>query len=264
MPEELIFEMDYKGEKHGVKFNLESASEQDVAHAISHILPFVNEQAFHFSGINKKPVEEFVHSISAPTASDALKNTPSSSIRAALDEAVKENPLLFPAAQSYFYFLLLRKYSLPPFPMQEMFQGNLHSEKTHPVAKVALLAKFKSWIAIKKMGIVPGVQDYEVSATLCAINETLVKKAFDFSQLDLTALDTHAKKLAAGKRKSFQNVGEAISTLPEKGRKPTENAYLLFAVLRELNVSHYSQREMLMKAHPDVKIPKPRGRVAKG
>jgi len=262
MPEELVFELDYKGEKHGVRFNLESASEQDVARAISHILPFVNEQAFHFSGINKKPVEDFVNSLSAPTASEALKNTPS--IRAALDEAVKENPLLFPAAQSYFYFLLLKKYSLPPFPMQEMFQGKLHMETTHPVARVALLAKFKSWIAIKKMGIVPGVQDYEVSATLCAINETLVKKAFDFSKIDLVALDTHAKKLAAGKRKSFQNVSEAVASLPEKGRKPIENAYLLFAVLREMNVSHYSQREMLMKAHPDVKIPKPRGRVAKG
>lgn len=264
MPEELVFEMDYKGEKHGVRFNLESASEQDVAHAISHVLPFVNEQAFHFSGIKKKPVEDFVHSLSAPNASEALKNTPASAIRAAIDSAVGEKPELFPAAESYFYFVLFKKYSLHALVAQEFFQGKLHMETTHPVARVALLAKFKSWIAIKKMGIVPGVQDYEVSATLCAINETLVKKAFDFSQLDLVALDTHAKKLVAGKRKSYQNVGEAIATLPEKGRKHIENAYLLFAVLREMNVSHYSQREMLMKAHPDVKIPKPRGRVAKG
>lgn len=264
MPEELIFEMDYKGETHGIKFNLESASEQDVAHAISHVLPLVNAQAFHFSGINTKAIDEFASSLSVPTASEALKGTSASAIRAALESAAKENPLLFPAAESYFYSALLGKYALPSLPSQEMFQGKLHMEKTHPKGKVALLAKFKSWIAIKKMGIVPGVQDYEVSAALCAINETLVKKAFDFAQIDLVALGTHAKKLASGKRKSYQNVGEVLSMLPEKGKKDIENAYLLFAVLRELKVSPYAQREMLMKAHPDVKIPKPRGRVAKG
>ncbi|MEM4272495.1 MAG: DUF2666 family protein, partial [Candidatus Bilamarchaeaceae archaeon] len=207
MPEELIFEMDYKGERRGVRFNLESASEEDVAHAISRILPFVNEQAFRFSGIDRKPIEEFVNSLSAPTASEALKSTPISVMRAALDSAVRGNPLLFPAAEAYFYFLLLKKYSLSQFPSEEMFRGKPSMDAVQPRARIALIAKFGNWVAIKKMSIVPGVQDYEVSAILCAISETLARKAFDFARLDLAALESHAKRLAGERRKSPQNVG---------------------------------------------------------
>lgn len=263
MPEELKFEMDYKGDKHGLHYNLESASEQDVAHAISAVSQLVNEKGFLYSGIAMVRIDEFVDGISTSNPSEALKSISSSTLRSIFKESVGELAKLVPAAEAYFFHKFFQKFSTPMLTEPEMFSGKLKVEKTHPKDKIALLAKYKSWVAIKKMSIDPKVQDYEVSGTLCAINETLVKKAFEFSQIDLTALDTEAKKLTNGKRKSYSTIGELIESLPDKKWNKLENAYLLHSILRELKVRPYAHRLMLSKQYKDIKVPKPRGRMPK-
>ncbi len=263
MPEELIFEMDYKGDRHGFQYNLESASEQDVAHAAAQVSILVNEKAFLYSGIGHLPIDEFIKGISASSASEALKGISTPALRLAFKESVGELQKLTPAAESYFFFALFKKYSTPVLMEPEMFSGKLHMEKTHPKDRIALLARYKSWVAIKKMSIDPAVKDYEASGTLCAINETLVKKAFDFAQIDCAALDTEAKKLTKQKRKSYPAIAEAIASLPERKWNKLENAYLLHAVLREFKVRPYANREMLSKQYKDIKPPKPRGRMPK-
>jgi hypothetical protein len=263
MGEELKFEMDYKGEKHGFCYRLDSASEQDVAHAASSALEISNSKGFEYAGFNAAMISKFVSALSAPSASEALSSASASEIRSLLRGSCGELAKLTPAAEAYFFYKLFSKYSLPCLPAKEMFRGSVPMEKTHPSAKIALLAKYKSWVAIKKMSIVTGVEDYEVSGALCAINETLVKKAFDFSQIDLTAIETEAKKLTKGKRKSYSTIAEAISNLPEKGKSDIENAYLLFSILGEFKVRPYAHREMLSKQYPDIKTPKPRGRMPK-
>ena len=261
MPEELKFEMDYKGEKHGFHYNLESASEQDVAHAASEVSRITNEKGFAFSGINTSILDKFVESISDPSAPSALKSISTSTLRSVFKEAAGDKEKLAPASEAYFFHKLFQKYSTPALAQPEMFQGKMPMEKTHPKGRIALLAKYKSWVAIKKMSLVPGVQDYEVSGTLCAINETLVKKAFDFAQIDIPALDSEAKKLAKGKRKSYPAIGEALESLPSKPK--LESSYLLHALLGEFKVRPYAHREMLSKQYPDIKVPKPRGRMPK-
>jgi len=263
MPEELKFEMDYKGDKHGINYNLDSAAEQDVAHAASVVSEYTNQKGFSYSGIKMELVEEFVNGISATDVSSALKGISTGALRAMLKESVGELDKLTPAAESYFFYLLFKKYGVPVVAEPGMFSGKLHSEKTHPKGKIALLAKYKSWVAIKKMSIDSAVKDYEVSGVLCAINETLIKKAFDFAQIDTEALDTEAKKLTKGKRKSYATIGEAITHLPDKKWNKLENAYLMHAVLREFKVLPFANRLMLSKQYPDIKPPKPRGRMPK-
>lgn len=255
--------MDYKGEKHGLCYRLDSASEQDVAHAASSALEISNAKGFEFAGFNAEKIDNFVSALSAKTASEALSSTPTSEIRAAFKDSCGELEKLTPAAEAYFFCKLFSKHSLPCLPAKEMFRGKVPVEKTHPEGRIALLAKYKSWVAIKKMSISQGVQDYEVSGTLCAISETLVKKAFDFSQIDLAAIETGAKKLTKGKRKSYPAIAEAISSLPEKGKSDIENAYLLFSILGQFKVRPYAHREMLSRQYPDIKTPKPRGRMPK-
>jgi hypothetical protein len=263
MPEELKFEIDYKGEKHGFHYNLESAAEQDVAHACAEVFRVTDRLGFAFSGINPAPVDKFVDSLPGSSAPSALKSLSASALRSALSESAGEKEKLTPASEAYFFSRLLQKFSLDALARPEMFPGKVKAEKTHPEGRVALLAKYKSWVAIKKMAIAPGVQGYEVSGTICAINETLVKKAFDFAQIDLPALDSEAKKLAGGKRKSYPAIGEAMESLPDRGKSRLENAYLLHALLREFGVRPYAHREMLSKQYPDIKVPKPRGRMPK-
>jgi hypothetical protein len=263
MGEELKFEMDYAGEKHGMHFLLDSASEKDVAHAAATALALANGKGFSYAGFDTGAIDKFVSSLPQDSASDALASLSASSLRAALKGACGEKGKLIPAAESYFFCKLFSKHSLPCIPLPGMFGKGPKMEKTHPSGRIALLAKYKSWVAIKKMSIVSGVQDYEVSGILCAISETLCKKAFDFAQIDLPALDSEAKKLAGGKRKSYSAIAEAISSLPEKEKSEAENAYLLFAALREFKVRPYAHREMLSKQYPDIKTPKPRGRMPK-
>ena len=263
MPEELKFEMDYKGDRHGIHYNLESASEQDVAHAASRASVLVNEKGFHYCGINLKLIDEFVKGITEPSVSVALRNVSTSALRSLFKESAGELLKLTPAAESYFFFILFKKYGVSVLAEPEMFSGKLHRETTHPKDRIVLLAKYKSWVAIKKMSINSSVEDYEVSGTLCAINETLVKKSFDFAQIDCIALDTEAKKLSMGKRKSYSTIGEAISSLPDKKWNRLENAYLMHALLREFKVLPFANRLMLSKQYKDIKPPKPRGRMAK-
>ncbi|MCP4647430.1 MAG: DUF2666 domain-containing protein [bacterium] len=263
MPEELKFEMDYKGDRHGLHYNLESASEQDVAHAAAAISQLANEKGFLYTGIAMMRIDEFVDGISASTPSEALKSISSSVLRSAFKESVGELDKLVPAAEAYFFHKLFQKFSVPVLAEPEMFSGKLKMDKTHPKDKIALLAKYKSWVAIKKMSLDSGVQDYEVSGTLCAINETLVKKAFDFAQIDIIALDTEAAKLTKGKRKSYSTIGEVLESIPDKNQNKLEKAYLLHAILRELKVRPYAHRLMLSKQYKDIKVPKPRGRMPK-
>jgi hypothetical protein len=263
MGEELKFEMDYSGEKHGMHFLLDSASEQDVAHAAASALEIANARGFAHAGFGLSAVDAFVSALPQASASEALSSLSASSLRSALKAACGEKAKLTPAAESYFFHKLFSKYSLPCLPLPGMFGKGAKMEKTHPSGRVALLAKYKSWVAIKKMSIIPGVQGYEVSGILCAISETLHKKAFDFAQIDLPALDSEAKKLAGGKRKSYPAIAEAISSLPEKGKGDAENAYLLNSMLAQFKVRPYAHREMLSKQYPDIKVPKPRGRMPK-
>jgi len=263
MPEELKFEMDYKGDKHGLHYNLESAAEQDVAHAAAAISQLTNEKGFLYTGIAMMRIDEFVDGISASNPAEALKSISTSALRSAFKESVGELDKLVPAAEAYFFHKLFQKFSVPVLAEPEMFSGKLKMDKTHPKDRIALLAKYKSWVAIKKMSIDSSVQDYEVSGTLCAINETLVKKAFDFAQIDITALDTEAKKLTKGKRKSYSTIGEVLESIPPKNQNKLEKAYLMHAILREFKVRPYAHREMLSKQYKDIKVPKPRGRMPK-
>ncbi|MBD3389668.1 DUF2666 domain-containing protein [Candidatus Micrarchaeota archaeon] len=263
MPEELRFEMDYKGEKHGYHYNLASADEQDVANATAAVSQTTNPLGFLYAGFSLEKVDSFVEGMEGSSASEALNAVSSSDVRSMLKESVGEKAKLAPAAEAYFFHRVFSKHSLPALVGPDMLDSSAPMEKTHPKDRIALLAKYKSWVAIKKMSIDSSVQDYEVSGILCAINETLVRKAFDFTQVDQVALETEAKKLTKGKRKSYSAVGELLSILPEQKWNQLENTYLLFSALSSMNVRPYAHREMLSKQYKDIKPPKPRGRMPK-
>lgn len=263
MPEELRFEMDYKGEKHGYHYNLDSADEQDVSSATAAVSRTTNYLGFLYAGFSLEKVDSFVEGMEGSSASASLGNVSTSDVRSMLKEAVGDKAKLVPAAEAYFFHRVFSKHSLPVLVEPEMLDSSAPMEKTHPKDRIALLAKYKSWVAIKKMSIDSSVQGYEVSGILCAINETLVRKAFDFAQIDQVALETEAKKLTKGKRKSYSAIAEALDSIPEKNQSKLERACILHCILSEFKVRPYAHREMLSKQYKDIKVPKPRGRMPK-
>jgi hypothetical protein len=142
---------------------------------------------------------------------------------------------------------------------------------------IEFLAKYKNWIAIKKMSISDDVKPEEIAFHLASIRQTIDKKAFEILGIDTSILDEEANKITGGARKSFKSLAEAISSLSSeeareavqkacKGKEELQevaNAYLLRKVVQNLGFDFDVNQEMLAKVYPELKIPKPLGRKPK-
>jgi len=142
---------------------------------------------------------------------------------------------------------------------------------------VELSARYKNWIVIKKLTIRDNTTPEEIVFHLASIRQTIDRKAFEFLGLDTATLDAYADSITKGKGKKFADLGAAIQTLGspeaklaiEKGcagkeiHKEVANAYLLRRVMQNLKFDVDVNQEMLARVYPNLKVPKPRGRLPK-
>jgi hypothetical protein len=252
--DELIFSGAYKDFSMGVRFDLSGKSPEDVAHALAYISSEIEPHAFRFSGIDMEMVEDFakLDGKGLPAVCDFLENRSSE-----WNKLVKEklgNPLLKSAATSYLLNRLLVKADVA---FKVLHEPHIEPEKEEISDVVAFIGKYKSWIAIKKLGL-EKVKDYEVSGILSGINFSVVNKAFDFSGIEKD--DAAVKSAARGKRKSLGNVVQVLKAVEDKA----DNPYVVCKALEELGMRPYASPHMLTDAYPDIKPPKVRGRKPKG
>ena len=142
---------------------------------------------------------------------------------------------------------------------------------------IDFLAKYKEWIAIKKMSISDDTKPEEIAFHLASIRQTIDKKAFEILGIDTRQLDELANKITGGARKSYKALAEAIASLGSQeardivakacnGKEELQevaNAYLLRKVVQNLGFDFDVNQEMLAKVYPQLKIPKPLGRKPK-
>jgi vacuolar-type H+-ATPase subunit H len=142
---------------------------------------------------------------------------------------------------------------------------------------IDFLAKYKEWIAIKKMSISDDTKPEEIAFHLASIRQTIDKKAFEILSIDTKQLDELANKITGGARKSYKALAEAIASLGSQeardivakacnGKEELQevaNAYLLRKVVQNLGFDFDVNQEMLAKVYPQLKIPKPLGRKPK-
>ncbi|MFP3289411.1 MAG: DUF2666 family protein [Candidatus Micrarchaeota archaeon] len=142
---------------------------------------------------------------------------------------------------------------------------------------IDFLAKYKDWIAIKKMSIDADTKPEEIAFHLASIRQTIDKKAFEILGIDTKQLDDLANKITSGARKSYKALAEAIASLGSQeardivakacnGKEELQevaNAYLLRKVVQNLGFDFDVNQEMLAKVYPQLKIPKPLGRKPK-
>ena len=142
---------------------------------------------------------------------------------------------------------------------------------------IDFLAKYKEWIAIKKMSISDDTKPEEIAFHLASIRQTIDKKAFEILGIDTKQLDDLANKITGGARKSYKALAEAIASLGDQeardivakacnGKEELQevaNAYLLRKVVQNLGFDFDVNQEMLAKVYPQLKIPKPLGRKPK-
>ena len=142
---------------------------------------------------------------------------------------------------------------------------------------IEFLAKYKDWIAIKKMSITEEVKPEEVAFHLASIRQTIDRKAFEILGIDTKELDSFAENVTKGARKGYKALADAVASLSTKeAREAVEkacnskpeleevaNAYLLRKVVQNLGFDFDVNQEMLAKVYPYLKIPKPLGRKPK-
>ena len=250
--DEVVFSGKYKDFRLGVRYDVSQKDEKEVASILGHISSRIEPYAYSFSGIDTKAIEGFIRMDGKGIAAvaDYLDNN-SSEWNKWIKGTLKE-PKLMPAANSYLFNRLLDKAGVS-FKVNTPPTITPENEDTSDV--IAFIAKYKDWVAIKKLGL-EKVKDYEVSGILGGVNYTAVNKAFDFA--DMEKNDDRVQSVIKGKRKSL---GNAVLCLKElEGSDP----YVVCKVLEELGFRPYASSHMLVDAHPDVKPPKVRGRKPKG
>lgn len=138
-------------------------------------------------------------------------------------------------------------------------------------------AKWKEWVVIKRTTIREDTRPEEIVFSLASIRQTIDRKAFELLGIDTRALDDYAAGTTTGKRKSFKDMAEAVQSLSSAEAKDAvgkscaakpeleevARTYLFRKVIQSLGFDFDVNQEMLSKAYPGLKLPKPRGRQPK-
>ncbi|MEM2974479.1 MAG: DUF2666 family protein [Candidatus Micrarchaeia archaeon] len=141
--------------------------------------------------------------------------------------------------------------------------------------ELSFFANVKGWQCIKRREIDESTENHEIVATLASIATSAGRKAFDFSGIDTARIQSYAAELTKGKRKSFVNAAEIFANLKPNDVKeklssmcgeeklyPIAEAYLINCILTNLQLYPWIDLEILAGIYPELKIPKPRGRIA--
>lgn len=244
--DEIIFSGKYKGLNLNVRYGLKGASEKDVAGVLVEIIKTIEPLAYQFSEIDYRKVEEIASKAGKDLASIA-KFIRENSVRKMLEGTVKDVKLIT-AAESYFFNRALTNTGIALLPDVKC---SIKPETEKVEGQIVFVGKYGKWTAIKKLALEEGIKDWEVSGLLSGIVQTTVNKSFEFSG--------ETSDVGAGKRrKSFGAAADLLEELVGK------NAYLVVKSLENLGYAPYAHPGMLTAAHPEIKPPKPRGRIAKG
>ncbi|VVB98465.1 Uncharacterised protein [uncultured archaeon] len=262
--DEVLFAGKYNDWEYTVNFDLSKASERDVSYALSYIHEGIEDRAFFHSGIDCKMIEKEVPQGNG--LQDLIKyidsRKPGQWKEFLLQAARKEE--LLPVAEAKLICETQKKFKVPAKVSTTMVQSSLKPGKQELFeGQIAFVGKYKEWAAIKKLGMEDNTQDYEVAGILGSVNTTIVKKAFFFLHPD-KELEAIAANATRGKRKSFINLTDAFRQVASSmtGEK-IHDAYLLKCVYENLGFAPYANVEILVPAHPDLKVAKPRGRFGK-
>ncbi len=152
-------------------------------------------------------------------------------------------------------------------------------EKDAGVGSLEFSAKWKDWVAVKKMTIRTDTKPEEIAFNLASIRQSIDRKAFEILgvYINIKDLDDYASKIVSGKKKNFKDIADAVQELSSPESKKTvegsciknpdlkdiANAYLLRRVVQLLGLDFDVNQEMLAKAYKELKLPKPRGRQPK-
>ncbi len=241
--DELILLGDYKQFKVAERYNLKNADVQDVTALLVKVSNTIEPYVYAFSGIDTKKIDSM---ITVGKGLNAVCSFLKSFKRNSLLSACNGKTTMLSIAESYLLNRLLTKAGVPFKPI---LNCSLKPESQSATSQVVFIGNYKGWLAIKKLGVNPKTEDWEVAGILSNINFTILNKSFGF----------------AGMTGSTASGRKSLGTLVAELEKiDGNNPYVVCKTCEGFGYKPYASPEMLMDEYPDIKPPKVKGRKPKG
>ncbi len=142
---------------------------------------------------------------------------------------------------------------------------------------IEFLARYKNWLAVKKISINEKTPTEEIVLQMASIRQSVDKKSFELLGIDTAKLDAYAAQLTGGARKSYGNLAGVVEKLGTGEAKDAVGSstggkqelveiaatYLFRRTVQNMAFDFDVNPEMLQKAFPNLKLPKPPGRKPK-
>ena len=261
MEDEIIISGKYKDFEIGEKYSLAGASEKDVVNVLETLRERIELPAYRFSEVDIKKINGFVkvNGRGLDAAVSFLESKPPGELRKSLLGCCPEKNLC-DAAESCFLNKVLKAAGVRYSPPAQ--KPLAKPEKEEIPGQIVFVGRYKGWMAIKKLSV-GDAENWEVSGILSKIHDTMINKIFHFAGAKVD--ESLVTKICKGKRKSLGNLVEALKELSKNlSGNELDDSYLVKKVFEGLNYLPCPGVEMLVKAHPELKPKKPRGRMPKG
>jgi hypothetical protein len=260
--DELILTGVYKDFAVESRYDFSTVDEHEVSKVLGAVSDAIELFSFKFAGVDIKKIEDYAKANGEgfQAVVNFLKSRPQAEIKSELEKAIPNKDLM-PAAESCFLNRLMKSAKVSFRMGDSIAVPSTKPEKEASGDQIIFIGRFEKWITIKKLTL-EKAQEWEISAVLAGINYTSVNKAFDFSGMERN--EALILKLSSGKRKSFSTLVLVVEQmLSELSGDRMKDAYVICKVLENTGYRPYANPEMLVKAYPGVKPPKPKGRMPK-
>ena len=213
----------------------------DVASCLSGIRGSAGRKAFEVLGIDITSLIPYSDKITEhlnagiPSLIEAYQRMSSAEAKDGIKKACKGNEEMVPFAQAFLFKSVLNNLDIISVGMKTAEERNEDKEygkgkKTAGKASfntdagdarklpdgINFFAKYKNWVAIKKMLIRPDTKPEEVAMQLISIRISTDKKIFEIAGVNAGILDEYAAKKTSGMRRSFANLSKVIDIMNSK------------------------------------------------
>lgn len=261
----------------------------DVSAYLVNVRSEAADKAFAALGIDAARLDSYSQKLTAQMPNGEYSSIPaiykslgSAQSEQEIDAASAGREELKPFAKTYILRASMARLGLQwcLSPKDKIFNASkqvVRKNSTVPSAPdgISFMAKYRDWISIKKLSITANTKPEEISAHLSSIRMAADRKAPQILGVDTEVLDEYAMAISGNMRRSAANLEKIVASIcsdqaknaidlsckSDPSIRSASIAYLLGKMLQNIKMEPEVSIDTLMDMFPDLKIPKPKGRM---
>jgi len=255
MEDEIILYENYGKIESMHHYDLTGVNEKQVVLVLANTSEYIERKGYEFAGINVGEFDKFI------SEKSKTHKTIDEFIELEKKKVNKFVKTIIPTsrhmqiAESYVINRLFETYAIPRKIHPKEVNAKLPKEVKCEMneKRIAFIGHYKKWMVVKKL-TTEKAENWELSGILSSINFTCVNASFKFLKVEEPTI-----KKRKHKWDTILEVLEESNKIKDKFAK----ALFISRNLENARYSPYLQPRILIKAYPDIKPPKPRGRLPK-